>query len=141
MSDTATRFKTLLQSNAAVTAKVGKRVHMDKVPQNEPMPYVFFRRGDAAPIDTLDATAGESPTNELFNVQVVSDKKGEAEAIADLICKSANSGLALNAYRGTFGDSTCQGIFVTGRESEQEGEGIGEGAGVYTVPFTAQVYL
>lgn len=141
MADTATRFRNFLKSNAAVKGKLGDRIFMDRVPKFDGSPYLWYRRMSAAPIDHLGPTAGEAPTEETFEVEVISKVESETQQITDLICGSANSGLALNGYRGTFDDTTVRGVFVTDREGGHASTGIGENVGLFFTAFNVQIHL
>ena len=141
MADTATRLRNFLKSNAAVKQRLGERIYFNRAPTFEGKPYLYYRRVTADNPDTLDATAGEDCYSELFEVEVVSNVEAEAEAIADLIIKDDNSGLAMSDYRGTFDDTTVRGIFVTNRESSHTPLGIGETTGLWSVAFNAEVHL
>lgn len=143
MADTATRLKKLITSNAAVKDKIGDRMYLDRVPSlsDKRRPYIWFRRMSAAPIDTLDAAAGEAPTDETFEVEVISPVERETQQITDLIVKADNGGAALNGYRGAFDDTTCRGIFVTDREGGHAAKGIGENTGLFFTAFNVQIHL
>jgi len=134
-------LKSLVTSNAAVKQRIGDRMYFQKVPGDKRAPYVWYRRSLTGESDTLDAAAGESPFEFTFDMAVVSEKDYEAEAIAELIRGSANSGLALNNYRGTFGSMTAQGIFVTEQSVDYEALGIGEDSGLRIVSLSVRVML
>jgi hypothetical protein len=143
MSDVDTRLRTLITTNAAVQRKIGDRMHLDKVPAKEQQnkPYVWYRRRSTGPSDTIDASAGDAPYQFDYDLEVIAPLASEAKEIADLIRLTANSGLGLNCYRGTFGDSTCQGIFVNDQEGGYEAFGIGESWGLSVVPLDVRVML
>lgn len=143
MSDTDTRLRTLLTTHAAVKAKIGDRMHLDKVPtiDDQKRPYVWFRRRSTGPTDTIDASAGDTPFDFSYDLEIIAPLATEAKQIADLIRLSTNSGLGLNCYRGTFGDSTCQGIFVEDQDTGYEPLGIGENFGLAVVALDVRVML
>lgn len=144
MSDTDTRLKTLITTNAAVKAKIGSRMYLDKVPpqpEREQHPYVWFRRRSTGASDTTDAAAGDAPYQFDYDMEIIAPLATEAKQIADLIRLTSNSGLGLNCYRGTFGDSTCQGIFVNDQEGGYEPLGIGESFGLSVVALDVRVML
>jgi hypothetical protein len=141
MADTATRFRNFLKSNAAVKARLGERIYMDRVPDDKGKPYLWYRRMTIDPEDTTDAAAGASPISETFEVEVISPVESETQAITDLILYSANSGLALSDYRGTFDDTTVDACFVTDREGGHAPKGIGEAVGLFFTGFNVQIVL
>jgi hypothetical protein len=143
MSDTDTRLRSLITSNAAVRAKIGERMHLDKVlpADDQKRPYVWYRRRSTGPSDTIDAAAGDTPFQFDYDLEIISPLASEAKQIAELIRGSANSGLGLNCYRGTFGDSTCQAIFVEDQDTGYEPLGIGENFGLAVVALDVRVML
>lgn len=135
MSDTDTRLRTLLTTTTAVKAKIGDRMHLDRVPTAKGSPYVWYSRRTTGPSDTLDASVGEESFDFSYELQVVAPISSEAKAIASLIRTT------LNNYRGTFGDSTCQGIFIEDADTGEEPLGIGENFGMAVVALDVRVML
>lgn len=135
MSDTDTRLKVLLTTHAAVKAKIGDRMHLDKVPPAQGRPYVWFQRRSTGPSDTLDASIGEESFDFSYDLQAVAPIISEAKQIASLIRT------VLNNYHGAFGDSTCQAIFVEDTDTGEEPLGIGENFGMSVVALDVRVML
>ena len=135
MADVETRFKKHLQGDSSVAGKVGDRIHNDHVPQDKSRPYVWYRRRLTTPHPTLGSAAGEVPHEFIFDVETIAKTNREAKQVAEYVRAR------LHCYRGTFDDSTVQGIFVVEQDSDYEPEGTGGDTGVFFMAFGAQVFI
>lgn len=115
MTDIATRFRKLLLSDANVTALVGSRVHQGTVPEDTPTPFIFFKREGVEYERCIGETAGADPFRQRFAVECVGLDLDDSQEIADEIRD-------YDGYTGTFGDSTCKGIFVDDQNDGYEPE-------------------
>jgi hypothetical protein len=114
LADVATRFRKLLLADTDITAAVGQRIHQATVPEDTTPPFIFFKRTSVRFERCLGET-GAAPLSHSFDVDCVALNLDDAQALADQI-------RSYDGYIGTFGDSTCKGIFVDEQSDEYESE-------------------
>lgn len=132
MADVATRFKTFLQADSSIAAKVAKRIHHDQIPQSATYPFVWYRKRQTTHYPTLDSAAGEVAQEFAFDVEVV--EKDNARPLAELVRTRCN------CFRGTYGDSTTQGIFVQDASDEYVPFNVGGDSGLYVTALDVTVH-
>ena len=118
MSDVSSRFRDFLLADENINRLVGGRVHEDHVPQRlgaKDLPYIWYRLRQQSGAETLDSSNGEGAKFHYFDVEVVAGKA--TSTVKDL---ATFVRARCSCYRGTYGDSTCQGIFVDDRGDEYE---------------------
>lgn len=137
MADINARFKTFLQADTDIAAKVASRVHDSHVPQAQTVPpiksFIYFHRRQTTHSPTLDSAAGEVPQEFAFDVEVV--EADSRKPLGELVRTRCN------CYRGTFGDSTCQGVFVNDQDENYQSYNVGGDGGVFVTTLDVQVFV
>jgi hypothetical protein len=126
---------TLVLGDSSIVAKIGSRMHFDVIPQNTAFPRIRFFRTGSALDGCLGDAAGTEPNRETFMVEIQSKERREREELRKLVQAR------LNCYSGTFGDTTCQGIFAADQTSTHEPRSIGTEEGIYIAEISAEVVL
>jgi hypothetical protein len=117
MADVSTRFRTFLLTDTTIAQMVGEQVHQGFVPETTKGDYVWFSRSASEPLRVL-ASGAIDPLSVRFDVEAISDDLDRAQALAAAIRSKCD------AYRGTFGDSTTQGIFVEDHNDDYTPRGV-----------------
>jgi hypothetical protein len=126
---------TLVLGDSSISAKIGTRMHFDQIPQGTDFPRIRFFRSGAAIDGCLDDAAGTAPNRESFMLEIQTRDPRDREELRKLV------EARLNCYRGTFGDTTCQGIFAADATSSHEPRSIGTETGIYIAEVSAEVML
>ncbi len=136
MADVNTRFKTFLQADSSIAAKVASRVHDSHVPRAAATPplksFIYFRRRQTTHSPTLDSAAGEVPQEFAFDVEVV--EADSRKPLGELVRARCN------CFRGTFADSTCQAIFVNDHDDDYQPYNVGGDTGVFVTALDVTVH-
>lgn len=114
MADVATRLRAILLADDDITAKVGQRIHQATIPEKTAPPFIFFKRTGVR-FERALGDNGAAPLSHSFDVECVGLNLDESQELADQI-------RSYDGYSGTFGDSTCKGIFVDEQTDEYESE-------------------
>lgn len=126
---------TLVLGDSSIQAKIGSRMHLDQIPQDTEFPRIRFFRTGTALDGALDDAAGTAPNRETFLLEIQTRTPREREELRKLVEGR------LNCYRGTFGDTTCQGIFAADATSTHEPRSVGTESGIYIAEISAEVVL
>ncbi len=133
MSDVATRLRSFLLSDAAITREVGDRVHQAHVPESSEGDYVYFQRSTIEPLRTLDAS-NIDPLYTSFDVEIISRDLEQCQFIASIVRAK------LDCYRGAFDDATVKGIFVEDHNDDYIPRGTYADEGVHVAAMSVQIY-
>ena len=90
--------------SALVGAGVSARIHFNVVPQKSDSPTIWFSRGGHEQPLTLDGVGGVK--QERFDLECASTDPEQAIDLADKVTT------LLHGKRGSFNNSTAQGVFV-----------------------------
>lgn len=126
---------TLVLADTSIKGMIGDRMHFGHVPETTPFPRIRFERTGTMRDGCLDDAAGDDPTRENFLVEIQARDEREAETLKGLVIDR------LNCYRGSFGDTTCQGIFAEDWSSAHQQRGGGTDAGLWIVTGPVEVVL
>lgn len=119
----------LADSNIAADAKA---VSYNIVPQNKDTPYIFFQQSGSDDDIALGDSAG-APTRTRFAIEVWDSTPLGAIQFKKLVQNR------LHKARGTFGDTTVQGIFSADMDDQYVGLGNGGDEGLHGAFLTAEV--
>lgn len=119
----------------AIARKIGKRMHFNRIGQDEAFPRILFTRAGTSLDGCLGDEAGTDPNRETFLLEIQAASDRDAEDIRKLVEDR------LNCYRGTFGDTTVQGIFAESWSSRHEPRVPGSEAGIYFASAPVEVVL
>lgn len=112
MADVATRLRTFLLADSSLSAAVGLRIHQGFVPEDTPLPFIYFSRTSTR----HERVLGE--TNEVFShtfaVECIDTDLDKAQSLAGLVRSR------LDGYIGAFADSTVKGIFCDEQSDDYE---------------------
>ncbi len=133
MADVAQNLRAFLLADASIAALVGASVHQNLVPENRPTPFIWYRQAGVAYEPITDAAAGADPDDYLYDLECVSDDLDEAANLAALVRGR------LAYYRGDFGDSTVQAIFVDDHEDDYIPRNEDADAGLHAATLRATV--
>lgn len=132
MTTVAENLKTKVLADTTVEAKVAGRMSYVRVPQNTIKPYIWYAQSGSTHDVALDDSPG-GPNRRTFDLECISTVPDEARSIVDAVQA------ALNSYRGSFGDSTCQGIFAQEQQDGYEPRGISGDSGLYVCALLVEV--
>lgn len=136
MSDVSSRFRDFLLADANIARLVGQRVHEDHVPQRvaaKDYPFIWYRKRSATGFETLDSANGEQARDFSFDVELVAKSQSTAKELSELVRTRCN------CYRGTYGDSTCQGVFVQDQDDSYLPRNIGGDDGLFVPALDVRV--
>lgn len=133
-------IRTWLLADASIAAVVGtnaatSRIHQNKPPQNESTPYIWYGRATTENEDAIDDPAGTDPFTQIFDVESISDDIDECIDLADLL-------KAKHLFRGTIGNGTVQGVFITDHADDYipRGDNSDDGRHVAALQFEFKGY-
>jgi hypothetical protein len=136
VSDVSSRFRDFLLADENIARLVGGRVHEDHVPQRlgaKDYPFIWYRKRQAQGAETLDSSPGEDAKFHYFDVEVVAKGIHLAKQLETLVRARCS------CYRGTYGDSTVQGIFVEDQDSDYIPRSAGSDEGLYVPALDVRV--
>ena len=119
MADVATRLRAFLLADSDISGSVGQKVHQGTVPEDEQPPFIFLKRTNVR-YERCLGDNGAEPFSHTFDVDCVGTDLDDAQELADAV--RAFDGYPGTAGVGTFGDSTCKGIFVNEQTDEYESQ-------------------
>ena len=122
-------------ADTSIKAKIGDRMFHGHIPQNTLFPRIIITRTGTFLDGALDDAAGSDPNRETFTLEIQARDERDAETLRGLVVDR------LNCYRGSFGDTTCQGIFAADFASAHIPEGTGTDIGIWTVTGPVEVVL
>ncbi len=105
-------FRTYLKAQSTVTRIVGDKIMQAPAHAKVHPPFVVYRRRGRVEEPTLAGEVGFVETN--LDVECRGRDLSEAETLADAVHD------ALNAYRGTWGSRTINGVFVLDQDDDYE---------------------
>lgn len=113
MADVATRLRTFLLADASIAAVVGPRVHQAFVPEDTPLPCIYFTRAGTRDERAL-GEVGAAPFSHTFDVEALASTLADSQSLAGLVRTR------INGYIGSFADTTVKGIFVEDQADDYE---------------------
>lgn len=113
----ATRFRTFLLADSSIAAVVGQNVHQGFVPEDTPLPVIYFTRTGTRTERAL-GDVGTQPFSHTFAVEAIGKDLDESQSLADLV-RTRCDGYPGSGV-GTFADSTVKGIFVEDQSDDYE---------------------
>lgn len=132
MTTIAENLKTKILTDTTVKNLVADRVSFNRIPKSDSQPYIWYTQSGSTDDASLDEAAG-MPTRTMFDVECVALAPERADEL-----KNAVQAL-LNKARGTFGDSTCQGIFVEEARADYQPRGAGSDSGKHVYALSVEV--
>lgn len=126
-------LKLFLAGDSTIVKLVGGRIHENHVPSQFIGDYVWFAfsGGDS------ERTLGDAPAASLFryrfDVECIARSIRQARLIANAVFAR------LDSHRGSFGDSTVQGIFVEEQPDEYEPRGVLGDTGIHVASKSVEV--
>lgn len=129
----ASDFRTFLLAQSAISALVGTAVHVDHVPQEIALPYLWVSRARTAHERTLDQAQGEQPFEEAWDIEAISDSLSEAQDLAAAV-------RGVDCAKGTFGDGTIQLLVIEDQSDDYIPRGTFGDDGLSVCAFAATVY-
>jgi hypothetical protein len=119
-------------SDDTIKKAISSRLAYNHVPQLDQIPYGFFQQSGNTDDAALDDSAG-APTRyqyalEFWDMDPLRVKRTGLRAQQ-----------ILNKYRGTFGDSTVQGIFAESQNDDYQPRGIMDDEGFHGCFLTLEV--
>ena len=133
MADVATRLRTFLLTDATISQMVGEQVHQGFVPENTAGDYIWFSRAAVEPLRVL-ASGAIDPLSVRFDVEAISEDIDRSQSLAAAIRSKCD------AYRGTFGDSTTQGIFVEDHNDDYTPRGVFSDDVLHVAALSVEVF-
>lgn len=133
MADVATRLRTFLLSDATISGIVGERIHQGFVPETTSGDYIWFARSGVEPLRVL-ASGVIEPLSVRFDLEAISEDIERSQTLAAAIRNK------LDAYRGTFVDTTTQGIFVEDHNDDYMPRGIFGDEVVYVAAMNVEIF-
>lgn len=135
MADIATNLRAFLLADASIAELAGDRIHHNHVPQNKTRPFVYFRRRSTNHIVCLDDANGQTPDDFSFDVEAIANNPDDADALGGYVRNRCH------CFRGTFGDATAKGVFVSDVADDYQPMGTGGDAGLTVIPLDVEVHV
>lgn len=133
MADVAENLRAFLMADATVAALIGNRLYQDHVPEGTKRPFAAYQITGSRRERCLDDAVGTSPFSWTFNVDAVGDRRTDANNV-----RNAING-ALDAYDGTFGDTTVDGVFCEDQSDDYEPFSIPADSGLHVASQIVEV--
>jgi hypothetical protein len=118
-------FRKFLKADAALNLKIQDRVYEDHVPQTAARPFIWLRKRSGVSHDELAPAAGTEAKDFAFDVECVADNMPQAKLLCELLSSRCNF------YRGTFGEATALGVFVSDQDADYEPQSISSDKGLF----------
>lgn len=131
-ADLAENLRTLFLSTDAIKQRIGRRMHQDKVPQNERRPYIYYGRQNVRLERALDDDPGEAPFSHTFALECVGDTPRETSQLVDAV-------RTLDLHTGAFGDSTVQLISIDDQSDDYDPVNAGGDRGRHVAALSVEV--
>jgi uncharacterized protein YheU (UPF0270 family) len=135
MADTTENLIAFLLDDSSLSSSLGTQVGQMRALQEWEYPQaIVFRTGTDGDTDrTLDQAVGIKPFRQFYDIEIVSDDVDEAVDIADRVKVIADG------FNGTFGATTCQGIFVEDHDDSYQPRGVDEDEAVYIQALRVEI--
>lgn len=133
MSNLSVNFRKFLLAQSSLARKVAARIHQDHIPQSSSAPYVYFSRQNAEFLTCLDSEVGEQPHAQSFAIECIGRDIGDAQELGDEI-------RAINNYKGTFGDTSVQAVFVEDQSDDYEPRVLSGDDGAFSCNLRVTIY-
>lgn len=114
----------LLLADTTIKTAVGSRVAYNHVPQLDDMPYIFFQQSGSSDDSGIGDAAG-LPTRFQYALECWDTSALTAKALGRRVQQY------LHKYRGTFGDTTVQGIFAESQDDNYVPRGVMDDSGFH----------
>ncbi len=124
------KIKSDLLANAAVTAKVGQRVHYQSIDQESVRPHIYFARQGR---DDDDCLVGDGVRIERYVFEIVANQ--QLETLVDAVVDT------VKAITGDVGDRNVQYVEVEDAGDEYLFRSIGEGDASFLHALQITFYL
>lgn len=135
MADLAENLLAKFIATDAITSKVGRRVHQNKIPAVvEPRPFIYFARTGTEKATALDDSQGQVPFHESFAVECIGDTPAQANQLADAV-------RTLDDFSGTMGTQTVKHLFVDDQDDDYAPVGAGSDQGRHVAALAVEVYV
>jgi len=108
-----------------VSAIVGTKVFLGKVPQRTELPYIMITQMDSNELQTLDGTTGLRFVT--FDIDCKADRSVEAETLGNAVR------VFLDDASGTAGSQTIKAVLMNSESTEYEPPTDGSDKGVHVV--------
>lgn len=115
----------LLVNESTVSAIVGTKVFLGKVPQRTELPYIMITQMDSNELQTLDGTTGLRFVT--FDIDCKADRSVEAETLGNAVR------VFLDDASGTAGSQTIKAVLMNSESTEYEPPTDGSDKGVHVV--------
>ena len=133
MADVATRLRTFLLTDTAIANQVGERIHQGQVPESSDGDYIWYSRAAIEPLRVL-ASGVLDPLSVRFDVECISDDLDQSQVLAAAVRAKCD------AYRGTFADTTVQGIFVDDHNDDYTPRGVFSDEGAHVAALQLEIF-
>lgn len=121
-----------LLAATTIQTQVGDRVHYNHVPQQSDLPYVWFRRSALNEDVEFDGPGGLKRTS--FDLECYGENEDEAQDLG------TDVRARLHGAKGTVGDSTSLGIFVSDQDDDYIPRGDASDEGLNQISFSIEVW-
>lgn len=126
-------LKAFLQADSSIAKLVGARISVNHVPEKPLIPFVWIGKASADDEICLDDAAGSGPFRHFFDVEIYGQSIRQARQIEAAIYSR------LHKYRGSFGDSTIQGAFLSKQADSYIPRGTMGDTGLHAATLSAEV--
>lgn len=132
MAGISADLKTYIVSSTSCNAVLSGRVHQNSAPQETSRPFIWYQRRSENESLTLDGAGGLRQVQ--FDVECITGDPLTSESLSDKVKTR------LNGKRGTFGNSSAKGVFVTDHDDDYIPKGAGLDSGLHVASFNVTVW-
>jgi len=126
-------LRTFLLAQVALTELVATRIHVNHVPQESDLPYLWIGRAGTTHERTLDQAQGEQPFEERWDCEAIAGTEDEAQTLGEAI-------RGLDCAKGTFGDGTIQLLLVEDQRDDYVARGVPSDEGYSICAFSVGIW-
>lgn len=125
-------FRTLTIGTTAVTGLISTRCHYNHLPEKSDFPHVWFRVTSDDEELTMDGVGG------IHEADVDLECAGLTEASAQAVSDAVKA--RLHGYKGTMGNVSAKGIFVSNKDDDYEPFTNQSDEGVHVIAHSVKVW-
>jgi hypothetical protein len=126
-------LRSFLLAQEALTALVDERIHVNHVPQESTLPYLWVGRTGTTHDRTLDQARGEQPFEEQWDCEAIAGTESEAQALGEAV-------RGLDCAKGAFGDGRIQLMTVEDQRDDYVPRGVPSDEGFSVCAFSLTIY-
>lgn len=125
-------LRTFIIGSTAVSSLIGSKCHYNHIPEDAAKPYVWFRVTEDNEELTMDGVGGIHESH--VDIECSGATEGSAQSVADVIKTR------LHGYKGTLGNISAKGAFLSGKDDDYVPFSNESDAGVHVIAYSLNLW-